>query len=153
LPIRSKGACIDIARVSFQLPEDFLNKISALGSKTDDIVPRVLAAGGEVVLAKVKSNLQAVIGKGKHKSRSTGELVEALGVSQARQDRNGDWNAKIGFDEPRRDGKSNAMLANISENGKHNQPPRPFLKPAKSAAKSACIAAMKAKLSEELEKA
>ena len=142
-----------MARVQFQMPESFLAKISALGSKTDEIVPRVLAAGGEVVLEKVRSNLKAAIGRGKHPSRSTGQLVEALGVSGARQDKNGDFNIKVGFSESRRDGRNNALIANVLENGKHNQPPRPFMKPAKSASKSACIAAMTAKLSEEIDKA
>ena len=141
-----------MARVQFQMPEDFLKTISALGSKTDEIVPKVLAAGGEVVLEKVRSNLKAVIGKGKHPSRSTGQLVEALGVSGAKQDKNGNFNVKVGFSEPRRDGNSNAMIANVLENGKHNQPPRPFLKPAKSAAKNECISAMRQKLEDEISK-
>ncbi len=134
------------------MPEDFLAKISALGSKTDDIIPKVLAAGGEVVLEKVRSNLKAAIGRGKHPSRSTGELVEALGVSGARQDRNGDFNIKVGFAEPRSDGGSNALVANVLEYGKHNQPPRPFLKTAKSAAKNECISAMRQKLEDEISK-
>ena len=114
-----------------QMPEDFLRAISTLGEKTDEIVPRVLEEGGKVMLAKVKGNLQAVIGKGKYKSRATGELVNALGVSGARMDREGNYNVKVGFAEPRRDGESNAKLANIIEYGKHGQPARPFLKPAK----------------------
>ena len=119
-----------------------MQKISALGEKTDEIVPRVLEEGGKVMLAKVKGNLQAVIGKGKYKSRATGELVKALGVSGARMDREGNYNVKVGFAEPRRDGESNAKLANIIEYGKHGQPARPFLKPAKSAAKSECMQSM-----------
>jgi HK97 gp10 family phage protein len=146
------GRCINIAKAAFKLPEDFLRRISALERRTDKIVPKVLAAGGEVMLAKVKSNLQAVIGKGKHKSRSTGELVEALGVSGARQDKNGDFNVKLGFAEPRRDGGNNAKLGNVLEFGKHGQPPRSFLKPAKSSAKSACIAAMRQALEDEINK-
>lgn len=134
------------------MPTDFLEKISALGSKTDEIVPRVLEVGGEVVLKKVKSNLRAAIGKTKNPSRSTGELVDALGVSGARMDREGNFNVKVGFAEPRSDGGSNAMLANVLEYGKHGQPPRPFLKPAKSAAKNECMAAMTAKLEEEIGK-
>jgi hypothetical protein len=133
------------------MPEDFLRKISALADKTDEIVPKVLQAGGEVMLAQVRGNLQAVIGKGlKYKGRSTGELVNALGVSGARLDRNGDWNVKVGFSEPRRSGESNAKIANTIEYGKHGQPPKPFLKPAKSAAKGPCIEAMKAKLEDEI---
>ena len=133
------------------MPEDFLLKISRLESKTDDIVPKVLEAGGNVVLQKVKSNLQAVIGKGtKRRSKSTGELLRSIGLSKARQDRNGDHNVKVGFAEPRSDGGSNAKLANILEYGKSGQPARPFLKPAKSSSKKACEQAMIDKLEEEL---
>ena len=134
------------------MPNDFMNKISTLSDKTDEIVPRVLEAGGEVMLAQVKSNLQAVIGKGtKYPSRSTGELAGALGVSGARLDRDGNYNIKIGFAEPRKGGGSNAMIANVLEYGKSGQPPKPFLKPAKSAAKNACIEAMIKKLEKEIE--
>ena len=142
---------IVIAKAIVKMPEEFLLKISRLESKTDDIVPKVLEAGGNVVLQKVKSNLQAVIGKGtKRHSKSTGELLRSIGLSKARQDRNGDHNVKVGFAEPRSDGGSIAKLAYILEYGKHGQPARPFLKPAKSSSKKACEDAMIAKLEEEL---
>ena len=51
-----------MAKVQIKMPEDFLLKLSRLGNKTDEILPKVLEAGGEVVLEKVRSNLQAVIG-------------------------------------------------------------------------------------------
>ena len=102
---------------------------------------------------KLKSNLSSVVGKNtKVKSRSTGELESALGVSPAKQDRDGNFNVKIGFAEPRSDGGSNAKIANILEYGKHGQPPKPFLKPAKSRSKGACIEAMTNKLESEIEK-
>ena len=127
-------------------------KLSRLGEKTDEIIPKVLEAGGEVVEAKVKSNLQAVIGSGtKEESRSTGELLSALGVSSARQDKDGNFNVKVGFSEPRSDGKSNAMIAGVLEYGKSGQSPKPFLKPAKSASKSACVDAMIAAFEKEVE--
>lgn len=136
-----------------KMPEDFLIQLSKLGNKTDEIISSVLDAGGEVVADKVKSNLQSVIGSGlQEKGRSTGELVSALGVSSAKQDREGNFNVKIGFAEPRRNGDSNAKIANIIEYGKHGQPPKPFMKPAKSAARKPCIAAMKAKFEEEIKK-
>ncbi len=47
--------------------------------------------------------------------------------------REGNHNIKVGFAEPRSGGGSNAKLANILEYGKHGQPAKPFLKPAKSA--------------------
>lgn len=141
-----------MAKAAFKMPEDFLLKLSRLGEKTDEIIPKVLEAGGEIVEAKVKSNLQAVIGSGtKEKSRSMGELLSALGVSSAKQDRNRNFNVKVGFAEPRSDGKSNAMIAGVLEYGKSGQPPKPFLKPAKSASKSACIDAMIAAFEKEVE--
>lgn len=142
-----------MARASFKMPDDFLIKVSTLADKTDEIIPKVLKEGGEVVSAKVKSNLQAVIGKEtKYDSRSTGELIDALGVTPAGVDRNGNYDVKVGFDEPRKDGESNAKIANILEYGKSGQPPKPFLKPAKTASRNACIEAMKRKLDEEINK-
>ena len=140
-----------MAKVDVKMPEEFLLKISRLGEKTDEIIPRVLEAGGEVVVNKVKSNLRSVVGSGtKYDSRATGELADALGVSPVLQDRDGNHNVKIGFSEPRKDGESNAKIANIIEYGKHGQPAKPFLKPAKSATKKPCTEAMKAKLEQEL---
>ena len=141
-----------MAKAAFKMPEDFLLKLSRLGEKTDEIIPKVLEAGGEIVEAKVKSNLQSVIGSGtKEESRSTGELISALGVSSARQDKDGNFNVKVGFSEPRTDGKSNAMIAGVLEYGKSGQSPKPFLKPAKSASKSACVDAMIAAFEKEVE--
>lgn len=143
----------DIARCSFKMPDDFLLKVSTLAEKTDDIIPKVLEAGAEVAKAKVKSNLQMAIGNGtKLPSRSTGELIKALGISPAGIDRNGNYNIKVGFKEPRSDGGSNAKLATIIEYGKSGQPAKPFLKPAKRASKAECIEAMKRKLDEEISK-
>jgi HK97 gp10 family phage protein len=135
------------------MPEEFLLKIAKLQEKTDEIVPKVLAAGAEVVEKNVRSNLASVIGKNtKAESRSTGELLSSLGTSPAKQDRNGNFDVKIGFKEPRSDGESNAKIANILEYGKHGQPPKPFLKPAKTKSKDACIRAMEEKFEEEISK-
>lgn len=140
-----------MAKVTMKMPEDFLLKVSQLNDKTDEIIPRVLKAGGEVVLDKVKSNLNSAVGRDtKYPSRSTGELSAALGISPALQDRDGNHNVKVGFSEPRRDGSSNAKIANIIEYGKSGQPAKPFLKPAKSTSRKPCIEAMKAKLDEEV---
>ena len=141
-----------MAKADFKMPEDFLLKLSMLGERTDEIVTKVLESGGEVVASKVRSNLSAVIGQGtKKKDRSTGELLRSLGVSPAKQDKDGNFNVKVGFSEPRLDGGSNAKIANILEYGKSGQPPKPFLKPAKSASKNDCIDAMKKRFEEEVE--
>ena len=142
-----------MAKVQMKMPEDFLEKMSRLGTQFDSVAESVLEAGGEVVLAKVQSNLSSVIGSGtKYDSRSTGELARSLGLSPAKVNRDGNHDIKIGFAEPRSDGDSNAKIANILEYGKSGQPAKPFLKPARSSSRNACISAMKAKLDEEVEK-
>lgn len=142
-----------MAKADIQMPEDFLKRLSGLGDKTDEISEKVLEAGGEVVLAKVKSNLSAVIGSGTaFDSRSTGELERSIGLSPVKVDKNGNHDIKIGFAEPRSDGGSNAKIANILEYGKHGQRARPFLKPAKSASKSAAQEAMIRTFDEEVGK-
>lgn len=76
-----------MAKATWRMPEDFLMKVSRLADKTDEILPKVLEAGAEVVEDKVRSNLQLVIGSGtKYESRSTGELLRSLGTSPALQD-------------------------------------------------------------------
>lgn len=140
-----------MAKATWEMPDDFLMKVSKLADRTDEILPKVLEAGAEVVENKVRSNLSAAIGKNtKLPSRSTGQLLSSLGTSPALQDKNGDFNVKVGFSEPRSDGDSNAKIATILEYGKSGQPARPFLKPAKSASKNAAIEAMKAKLESEV---
>ena len=142
-----------MAKVDIKMPDEFLQKLSRLGSDFDEVAESVLEAGGEVVLSRVKGNLAGVVGQGtKYDSRSTGELEASLGLSPAKLNRDGNHDVKIGFVEPRKDGGSNAKLANILEYGRHGQPAKPFLKPAKTASKSAAITAMQKKFEEEVEK-
>ena len=85
-----------MAKVDIKMPDDFLEQLSKLGSHTDEIAERVLEAGGEVVLAKIRTNLSGVVGKDtKVASRSTGELERSLGMTKTRVDRNGNHNIKI----------------------------------------------------------
>lgn len=140
-----------MARCDVKMPDDFLLKLSRLGDKTDEICEKALNAGGEVVLAKVKSNLSAVIGKNtKTDSHSTGELERSLGLSPVLIDDNGNANIKIGFREPRSDGESNAKIASVIEYGKQGQPPKHFLKPARTSSKKACVKAMIDTLEQEV---
>ena len=142
-----------MAKVDVKMPEEFLLKLSKLGANTDAVAEKVLKAGGEVVLKRTQANLSAVIGSGlKYDARSTGELEGSLGLTPAKTDRDGNHNIKLGFSEPRSDGGSNAMLANLIEYGKHGQPAKPFLKPAKSASRAECIRVMSQTLEEEIKK-
>ena len=136
-----------MARVTMTFPDEFEEKLARLGDKTDEIIPKVLKAGGEVVLGKVKSNLSGVLS-----GDSTGELQRSLGLSPAKLKRDGSgWDVKVGFAEPRSDGGSNAKIANVLEYGRHGQLPRPFVKPAKTKSKDAALAAMREKFESEVE--
>jgi HK97 gp10 family phage protein len=136
-----------MAKCEIRFPTEFEEKLSKLGSRTDEIVPKVLEAGGEVVLEKVRSNLSSVLS-----GDSTGELARSLGLSPAKPKRDGSGHdIKVGFAEPRSDGKSNAFIANVLEYGRVGQPPRPFLKPAKTKSKQPALEAMQAKFESEVE--
>ena len=140
-----------MAKAKIKMPDDFLMKLSKLGSKSDEIAEKALIAGGEIIYDETKSKLQSVIGKDtKTEGRSTGELVSALGLSGVRIDRDGNSNIKLGFDEPRKGGDSNAKIANILEYGKVGQPPKPFLKPATKAKGQAVVQKMTETLEKEI---
>ena len=127
-----------------------MDQIANMGNTVDAAIPKVLEAGGEVVLDKMRSALGAAIGKNnKYENRSTGELAGSLGLSPAKMNRDGNYDVKVGFSEGR-SGVSNAMLANVLEYGKHGQPPRPILKPAKAASRKPCVEAMEAAMKKEM---
>ena len=142
-----------MAKVNIKLPDEFLKKLSSLGERTDEVAKKALTEGGEIILARTRANLLGVIGKNiKGESRSTGQLVSSLGLTPVLVDRNGNYNIKIGFDEYRDDGSSNAAIANIIEYGKHGQPAKPFLAPAKRQAGNQALERMKQIIEEEIKK-
>jgi hypothetical protein len=128
--------------VVVQFDDELEKKLIKLGARTDDVLGKAMTAGAEAALPVVRECLKSAVGKGtKYKSRSTGELVASLGVSPAAVDGKGNTNVKIGFNEPRKHKSgskeiTNAFIANVIEHGKHGQPPRPWLKRAKSQSRS-----------------
>ena len=142
-----------MAKADINFPDAFLEQLSRLGNQFDFVAQSVLEAGGEVVLEKAQRNLAAVVGTGtKYDSRSTGELVDSLGLSPVKLNKSGNHDIKVGFSEPRSDGGSNAKIANILEYGKHGQAPKPFMKPARISSKAECIQVMKDTLETEVKK-
>jgi HK97 gp10 family phage protein len=127
------------------MPDDFLKRVSQVGAAADEIIPKALAAGGEIVADELRRSLASVLSNDeKNVSRRTGKLEDSIGVSKTLVDRDGNYNIKVGFADNRDDDKvNNSRIANVIENGKKGQPPRPFIKPAmkksESAAKQAII--------------
>lgn len=118
-----------MARVHIQLPNNFIDALQAASTLLDAAAGDVLNAGAGVVEPRLRANLTAAIGQGATPSRSTGQLLAALGTTSVKVNSRGEHNLKIGFAENRRDGRSNALIANVLEHGKSNQPARPFLAP------------------------
>ena len=142
-----------MAKADINFPDAFLEQLSRLESQFDSVAESVLEAGGKVVLERAQRNLAAVVGTGtKYDSRSTGELVDSLGLSPVKLNNSGNHDIKVGFSEPRSDGGSNAKIANILEYGKHGQAPKPFMKPARTSSKAECIQVMKDTLEAEVKK-
>jgi len=132
-----------MAKVTIEFPDDVVKKLAKLGNKTDEILEKTLRAGADVVKPVFEANLVGSIGRNtKRKSKSTGELADSLGISPVKSADDGSVDIKIGFAEPRKDGKRNAMIAGILEHGRSNQPARPFISATRNAVKGPATEAM-----------
>ena len=142
-----------MATITIKLPDEFMNQLSEFDSRLEDIFTKSLEAGAEIAEKQAKANLKAVIGSGtKFPSESTGELLGALGTSPVKRSSLGGFDIRVGFAEPRKDGGSNEMVANIIEYGKKGQAAKPFMKPAEDATKSKVKAKMEETFKAEAEK-
>lgn len=141
-----------MARVQIKLPNDFIDALDSASSLIDNSAEQVLKAGANIVEPRMRANLSAAIGSStKQPSRSTGQLAKALGTAPVKVNSRGDYNVKVGFAENRDDGRANALIANVLEHGRSNQPARPFLAPTRSQTKRAAITAMKQTLAARIQ--
>lgn len=141
-----------MARIHIKLPTDFLDALEAASDVVDSSAEEVLNAAAAVVEPRMRANLSSAIGSStKGESRSTGQLLGALGTTSVKVNSAGDHNVKVGFAENRRDGRSHALIANVLEHGRSNQPARPFLAPTKSQTRRTAVEAMKQTLAAKIE--
>ena len=142
-----------MATITIKLPDEFMNQLSEFDSRLEDIFTKSLEDGAEIAEKQAKANLKTVIGSGtKFPSKATGELLGALGTSPVKRSSLGGFDIRVGFAEPRKDGGSNEMVANIIEYGKKGQAAKPFMKPAEDATKSKVKAKMEETFKAEAEK-
>lgn len=133
-----------MAKATINMPTAFLDALNAADTQLDAFAGEALKAGASVVEPRMRSNLAAAIGRGtKSPSRSTGQLLSALGTTGVKTSSQGVHNIKVGFGENRTDGRSNALIANVLEYGRSNQVPRPFLAPTRAQARRGAVEAMK----------
>ncbi|KAA1271039.1 HK97 gp10 family phage protein [Corynebacterium striatum] len=141
-----------MARVQIRLPNKYIDALEATSRLLDTATDEVLTAGANVVEPRMRANLASAIGRATTlPSRSTGQLLGALGVTSVKVNSRGDHNVKVGFAENRRDGRSNALIASVLEHGRSNQPAHPFLAPTRSQTRRGAVEAMKAVLKAKLD--
>lgn len=141
-----------MARVQIRLPNSFIDALGAAGDVVESSAEEILQAGAGVVEPRMRANLQAAIASStKQPSRSTGQLLGALGTTTVKVNSRGDHNVKVGFAENRRDGRSNALIANVLEHGRSNQAAQPFLASTRSQTRRPAIETMKQTLAAKIE--
>ena len=136
-----------MARMTFMAGDDYALKLSQFATQSDEIAKKAIDAGADIIADKIKSNLEGVLSP-----EATGELVASFGVTPIERDKNGDWNAKVGFDGYGTDGVANQLKARVLESGSSRQPKRPFVRPAVNATKKHVIDKMNQVINEEIKK-
>ena len=153
-----------MARMTFISSDELALKLSALAAGSDEIAKKAIYEGANIVADEIKKRLEdnlydpAYVGKGdggifwgKHK-KPTGDLLASFGITPITRDKDGVWNAKIGFDGYDRKGVPNALKARAMESGTSTLRKRPFVRPAVNATKNAAIARMGEVVDDETKK-
>ncbi len=136
-----------MARFAFKAGDEYAIKLSRLVTNHDEIAKKAIYGAVEIVADKIKSNLKGVLSE-----EATGELVESFGVTPIDKDKQGNWNAKVGFDGYDSKGVPNQLKARVLESGSSKQKKRPFVRPAMNATKKQARAKMEQIIEEEYKK-
>lgn len=138
-----------MAKITFNMGEDYLKKLKALGDKSEETAAKAIQAGAGIVADQVRENLETNLAGSEV---STGALATSLGITPVSIDRDGIINAKIGFDGYDEKGVPNQLKARVMESGSSKVKKRPFVRPAVNATKKAAEDAMQKVIDEETEK-
>lgn len=136
-----------MARMTFKAGEDYALKLSRLTADSDRVAKKAIYTGAKIVADEIKRKLQGVLSP-----EATGDLVDSFGITPIRQDRDGNWNAKLGFDGYDRKGVPNQLKARALESGTSAQPKRPFVRPSVNATRKKVLSEMERVIAEETQK-
>lgn len=144
--------------------------MSKLEREADEICKMAIYEGANVMAEQIRKNLEA-LPTDKFRHLRTGEkfngvpnpqkqdLLDALGIAPMKQDGNGDWNTKIGFDgygstktDKYPGGVPNPLLARAVESGSSVRAKTRFVRPAINQARNKAKKAMADKAEEEIKK-
>jgi len=127
--------------------------LDKLGEKAPEVTKKAVYAGTKVVADEIRKNISALPAeksrylRGGDKFSGVPEqqkkdLLDSLGITPISVDRNGNTNAKVGFDgygsiptKKYPKGLPNQLLARSIESGSSVRQKRPFVRPAVNAAK------------------
>ena len=128
-----------MAKMTIQGFDEYADKLSKLGSAAPEIAKRAVKAGVNPLADEVRKQLEKNLQGSKY---STGDLLNSLGVTPVGVDKNGVYNAKVGFSGYDRKGVPNALKARAMESGTSRQPKKPFMRPAVNRAKKRVLEEM-----------
>lgn len=138
-----------MARMTFMLGEEYGEKLLQTACSSEAIAKKAIYEAADIVTNKIRENLEVNLAGS---TQSAGALSKSLGITPILQDKNGIWNAKIGFDGYDEKGVPNQLKARVMESGSSRVQKRPFVRPAVNAVRKDAQAAMQKVIDEELEK-
>lgn len=138
-----------MARMTVNLGDDYMRQLEKLADRSEEAIKKAIHAGAGVLTDQIRENLEENLAGSE---QSTGALEASLGISPVAQDRDGVWNAKIGFDGYDEKGVPNQLKARVMESGSSKVQKRPFIRPAVNAKRREAVEAMQKVIDEEIEK-
>ena len=97
-----------MAKITFNLGEDYMLRLEKLADRSEETIKMAIYEGAGTLTDQIRENLEANLSGSE---QSTGALEASLGISPVIQDRDGVWNAKIGFDGYDEKGVPNQLKA------------------------------------------
>lgn len=128
-----------MAKMAVKGLDEYIQKLSSLGPKMPEVAKRAVKAGVNPLADEVRKGLEKNLQGSKY---STGDLLDSLGITPVGVDKNGVYNAKVGFSGYDRKGVPNALKARAMESGTSTQPKKPFMRPAIKRAKNRVLEEM-----------
>lgn len=119
--------------------DELSKKLSGLGAAMPTVAKNAVKAGVNPLADEVRKGLERNLQGSKY---SEGDLLNSLGVTPVQMDKNGVYNAKVGFSGYDRKGVPNALKARAMESGTSTQPKKPFMRPAVNRAKKRVLEEM-----------
>lgn len=138
-----------MARIAFNAGDDFMLRLQKVGDRSEAMIKKAIHEGARILTNEIRANLEKNLAGSED---STGAMAESLGITKITQDKDGFWNAKIGFDGYDEKGVPNQLKARVMESGSSTIRKRPFARPAVNAKRKEAEAAMERVINEEIKK-